>query len=447
VWEKRRAPERLPEVPLRLPDFFAGTAPPPGSGAVELWAWPHINLFDGRLANRGWMQEVPEPAGYIGWGSWIDLHPRTARALGVSEGDVAELSAGRGVFTAPVRVTDEVIEGVAAIPFGQGHTALGRNAAGTGSNAFSVAALPAAGSLFGFASFRRAGKRDVPAYGAATPEQHGRGLLRWVPLPEARGMRPGEGGEEVVLPLPESYDPRRDLYPRRGYRAHRWAMVIDLQRCIGCGACAAACYAENNVAVTGREELRKGRHMAWLRVVPMRDEEAPLRRGWLPLLCQHCDAAPCEPVCPVFAAVHNEEGLNAQVYNRCIGTRYCSNNCPYKVRRFNWFDYEWPGPLERQLNPEVSVRSRGVMEKCTFCVQRIREAQYRASREKRRIRDGEIQPACVQTCPTRVFAFGDLLDPGSTVSRLIRFDPRRYQLLKELRTKPAVVYLKRIRQG
>jgi molybdopterin-containing oxidoreductase family iron-sulfur binding subunit len=184
--------------------------------------------------------------------------------------------------------------------------------------------------------------------------------------------------------------------------------------------------------------------MAWLRVAPYRKPEHPGRLSWLPLLCQHCDAAPCEPVCPVFAAMHNEEGLNAQIYNRCIGTRYCSNNCPYKVRRFNWVNIRWRAPLDLQLNPEVTVRARGVMEKCTFCVQRIRQVEYQAKRERRAIRDGEIQPACAQSCPTRAFTFGDLLDPEAQVTRLTRGDPRRYHVLEELNTKPAVTFLRKV---
>jgi molybdopterin-containing oxidoreductase family iron-sulfur binding subunit len=222
-------------------------------------------------------------------------------------------------------------------------------------------------------------------------------------------------------------------------------MAVDLQRCTGCGACAVACYAENNIPVMGKEQIDKSRQMAWLRVVPYRNEENRKILGWVPLLCQQCDAAPCEPVCPVFASVHNDEGLNAQVYNRCIGTRYCSHNCPYKVRRFNWLNIEWPDPLDKQLNPDVTVRSRGVMEKCTFCIQRIRDVEHRAKREDRPVRDGEIQPACLQSCPTRAFVFGDLMDPNSRVSELTRRDPRRYHILEELNTKPAVTYLRRIK--
>jgi Fe-S-cluster-containing dehydrogenase component len=274
-------------------------------------------------------------------------------------------------------------------------------------------------------------------------EQLHRELIQSVPFSVLRGMRPGEG-DLLELPLPEGYRPDRDLYPKHEHKKHRWAMVIDLQRCIGCGACAVACYAENNIPVIGRELVADGREMAWLRVPPYRVPGSSWRYAWLPLHCQHCDAAPCEPVCPVFAAVHNEEGLNAQIYNRCIGTRYCSNNCPYKVRRFNWVNVQWKKPLELQLNPEVTVRQRGVMEKCTFCVQRIRQAEYRAAREGRRMKDGEVVPACAQTCPARVFTFGDLLDPDAQVTRLTRSDPRRYHLLHELNTKPAVVFLRRV---
>ncbi|BCS54213.1 molybdopterin dinucleotide binding domain-containing protein [Geobacter sp. SVR] len=417
-------------------------------GTAELWLWPSLMLYDGRLANRGWLQEAPDPITSFVWGSWIDIHPGKAAALGLKAGDLVELATPAGTVRASVRISHEVTRHTAALAFGQGHQALGGTARDIGVNAFSLAPVAAMGT-FGICRISRVGalSENAPVHTVPVREQFDRQILQWMPLSVVSGMKPGEG-EELVLPLPEGYRADRDMYPKREYLKHRWAMVIDLQRCIGCGACAVACYAENNIPVIGREGVGKGvgngREMAWLRVAPYRKPDSSLRYGWLPLLCQHCDAAPCEPVCPVFAAMHNEEGLNAQIYNRCIGTRYCSNNCPYKVRRFNWINIEWRPPLDLQLNPEVTVRSRGVMEKCTFCVQRIRRAEYRAKRENRKIRDGEIETACMQSCPTKVFAFGDLLDPQSRVSRLTRSDPRRYHVLEELNTKSAVTYLRKV---
>jgi molybdopterin-containing oxidoreductase family iron-sulfur binding subunit len=236
-------------------------------------------------------------------------------------------------------------------------------------------------------------------------------------------------------------------------------MVVDLDACTGCNACVAACYAENNVPVMGAEAMQRGRTMSWLRIerfampssaVNARDAVPAIPVGldvvdvrYVPMLCQHCDHAPCETVCPVYATYHTLEGLNAQVYNRCVGTRYCSNNCPYKVRRFNWFEPSFPDPLHLQLNPDVTVRSVGVMEKCTFCVQRIQEGKDRAKDERRPVRDGEIVPACVQTCPGQAIVFGDLNDSASRVSRLTR-EPRAYQVFEALNTRPAVTYLQKI---
>ena len=426
---------------------FALPVPPERvtSDRVELWPWSSVMSFDGRFANRGWLQEAPDPLSFAVWGNWIDLHPARAAALGLKDGDLAELSSATGSLRARVRISDEVSVELAAIALGHGHRALGKTARGVGANPFPLFADRTEDSMFASCRIRRmeTGSAAGPIYTATTSEQSGRGIVQWLPLSHLARLRPGEG-DELTLPLPEGYRPEKDMYPGRAYAKHRWAMVIDLHRCIGCGACAVACQAENNVPVVGRERVAKGREMAWLRVAPYKKEGDPRRLGWLPLLCHHCDAAPCEPVCPVFASMHNEEGLNAQIYNRCVGTRYCSNNCPYKVRRFNWVNIEWRPPLDLQLNPEVTVRARGVMEKCTFCVQRIRQADYQARREGRAIRDGEIQPACVQSCPARVFTFGDLLDPKATVTELTRRDPRRYHLLEELNTKPAVTFLKRI---
>jgi len=219
-------------------------------------------------------------------------------------------------------------------------------------------------------------------------------------------------------------------------------MAVDLDRCIGCGACTVACSAENNVAMVGKEQVLKGRVMSWLRIERYFEDTAPAVR-FLPMLCQHCDSAPCESVCPVFAPHHSAEGINNQIYNRCIGTRYCSQNCPYKVRRFNWFTFTRPEPLNWQLNPDVTVRQKGVMEKCSFCIQRIKQAKLEAADKGRKVKDGEVIPACVQTCPTDALIFGSLLDPESRISRLIK-DPRAYQVLEDLNTKPAVIYLKKV---
>lgn len=221
-----------------------------------------------------------------------------------------------------------------------------------------------------------------------------------------------------------------------------WAMVIDLDRCTGCEACVIACHAENNIPIVGEDQSAKGRQVNWIRVERYWEGDYPnVRARFIPVLCQHCDAAPCEPVCPVYATYHNPEGLNAQVYNRCIGTRFCANNCPYSVRYFNWFDPRWDEPLDQQLNPDVAIRSKGIIEKCSFCIQRIHRARQRAREENRAIRDGDVQPACAQSCPTEAMVFGDLDDPDSRVSRLAT-SRRAIHLLGELGTKPRVIYLK-----
>jgi len=256
----------------------------------------------------------------------------------------------------------------------------------------------------------------------------------------------------ILLPLPESITPAGDFVAPHAHRDHRWAMVIDVNACTGCSACVTACYAENNIPVVGEESVRAGREMAWLSLhrfdVP---SAAPVPETathvFLPMLCQQCEAAPCEPVCPTFAAHHTDEGLNGQVYSRCVGTRYCANNCPYKVRRFNWQRPAFPVPLTWQLNPDVTVRDQGVMEKCTFCVQRIAAGKAAAARAGRPLAPGDVLPACAETCPGSAIVFGDLLDPGSEVSRLTRGHPRRYQVLGALGTRPAVTYLAKVRSA
>jgi molybdopterin-containing oxidoreductase family iron-sulfur binding subunit len=227
-------------------------------------------------------------------------------------------------------------------------------------------------------------------------------------------------------------------------------MTIDLARCTGCQACVTACYAENNIPTVGESEIQKGREMTWIRIERYWDDgdtgEPASSARFIPMLCQHCTNAPCEPVCPVYAAYHTADGLNGQVYNRCVGTRYCANNCPYKVRYFNWYKYNersWPEPLHLQLNPDVTVRARGVMEKCTFCIQRIRGAQNKARLEDRPVRDGEFTTACAQACPSDAIVFGNLADPASRVAQLNR-NARGYRVLEDLNTRSAITYLAKV---
>jgi molybdopterin-containing oxidoreductase family iron-sulfur binding subunit len=230
------------------------------------------------------------------------------------------------------------------------------------------------------------------------------------------------------------------MYPPHEHADYQWAMVVDLDQCSGCGACVVACQIENNIPVVGSDEHLRGREMSWLRVEPR--YEAGGTVSFTPMMCQHCHHAPCEPVCPVYATVHNEEGLNAQIYNRCVGTRYCANNCPYKARRFNWFDHPREEPLDKMVNPDMLVRGRGVMEKCTFCVQRIRAARDGAKDEQRKIRDGEVTPACAQTCPMNAIAFGNLKDRNSVVYELAHSE-RAFRVFEHLNTEPSVYYLRR----
>ena len=226
---------------------------------------------------------------------------------------------------------------------------------------------------------------------------------------------------------------------------YHWAMTIDLDQCSGCGACVTACQAENNLPIVGEDDFVKGREVKWLRMERYWEREDPnVKRNVIPMMCQHCDSAPCETVCPVSATYHNQDGLNTQIYNRCIGTRSCAVYCPYEVRYFNYNDHVWESPLDQQLNPDVSVREKGVMEKCTFCIQRIRQAKDNAKDDgRRRVRDGEVQPACVQTCPSKAMVFGDRNDPQSQVSQSLS-DPRAYKVLDELNTNSSMVYLKKV---
>ncbi len=428
-----------------------------GAADLTFLAAPSLRFFDGRGANLPWLCEIPDPLTKVAWQSPVSIHPQTLRERGLKEGDVAEFKSPWGTMEAPVYGTEGVRPGVLVMSLGQGHVMFGRYAEGVGTNPVKLLppeTEPLTGSPIFSATLsllRRTGRSIPFSHTDGSKVQHGRKIALSIAIAElGKGKREEKKGLgmwdfPLVLPLPEGYDKKRDVYPPHDHHTYRWAMVVDLDRCIGCNACAAGCYAENNVGIVGPDRIREGREMAWLSIERYLDEETMKKITFLPMLCQHCDNAPCESVCPVYAPHHSKEGLNNQIYNRCIGTRFCSQNCPYKVRRFNWFDWKWPKPLNLQLNPDVTVRSKGVMEKCSFCVQRIKESHGRAKDENREIRDGEVQPACVQTCPTGALVFGNLMDRKSRVRQLVE-DPRAYQVLGYLNTKPAVFYLKKVVQ-
>ncbi len=435
---------------VKLTESAFGIAPVPpkfeGAGEFYLIAYPSIHFYDGRGANRPWLQETPDPLTKIVWDSWIEIHPVSAARLGIQESDLVKVTSPQGAIQVPAHLTASIRPDAVAIPIGQGHRQFGRYAKDRGVNVLDLLSPDFEASSGGrlWASTKvQLEKLSVhrPLVSVQPQEtQAGRSIAQTISLaalqssaePHAESTA-GDSSENL------------HMYATHEHPEHRWGMVVDLNACVGCNACVVACYAENNVAVVGRDQVSKGRHMAWIRIeryIEAGGENPAVH--FLPMMCQQCDNAPCESVCPVYATYHNNEGLNAQIYNRCVGTRYCSNNCPYHVRRFNWFDYEYPYPLTVQLNPDLTVRSKGVMEKCTFCVQRIRAAKDIAKDEARPVRDGEIVPACAQTCPASAIVFGDLKDPRSRASQLAR-DPRRYHVLAELNVKPAVTYLKKIR--
>jgi len=435
------------------PAVLKRKGPPIGAApqGLTLAAFPHVFLYDGRGADKPWLQEIPEPTNQIVWDSWAEMHPSTAAELGIHERykstylfagiDVIEISTPSGPVEMSVHITPLVRPGVIAAPIGQGHVSYGRYATGRGVNLWAY--LPE-------------GARAVAVRARKTEKQHkivtplgksdmmGRSIIEAMSLDDLlAGRRPEierEQEEETPKVPYEMYDPL-------DYPGPKWGMTIDVNSCTGCSACVAACYAENNLAIVGKEGVDRGHIMSWLRVerfIPAAAEAGQAPNLYMaPILCQQCEHAPCEPVCPVFASHHTKEGLNAQIYNRCIGTRFCENNCPYKVRRFNWFAPEWPEPMNLQLNPDVTVRGAGVMEKCTFCIQRITTAEINARTEQRALVDGEIIPACAQACPARAITFGDLNNPNSAMMKRRGANrPRSYTMLPEFNTLPAIVYLR-----
>ncbi|GBD06422.1 Menaquinone reductase, iron-sulfur cluster-binding subunit [bacterium HR21] len=438
-------------LPLRFDaPALAGAIRPSGLGREGLLAvaLPSYALYDGSLANCPWLQELPDPVTKLTWDNVAAMSPGTAARLGLQSEDLVQLRAGETVVTLPVWVQPGMADGVVVTTLGYGRTEGGEVLKAVGQNTYGL--LPQQQLGYVSVSLTPLGKR----YPLATTQRHaqlvGRPIVQVTTLPEyhsPEGPR-FQQPEFPGYPAPDGrYRIPLTIVPPYEYKGHRWGMVIDLTACTGCSACVIACQAENNIPTVGKEQVRRGREMHWIRIdryyLGSVDEPRVVHQ---PMLCQHCENAPCENVCPVAATTHSPEGLNEMTYNRCVGTRYCLNNCPYKVRRFNFLNYhtDTRPPLEMLFNPEVTVRMRGVMEKCTFCVQRINEAKWHARDEGReRVRDGEVLTACQQACPAGAIVFGDLNDPQSQVAQLRQSD-RGYFVLEELNVRPSITYLAKV---
>jgi Fe-S-cluster-containing dehydrogenase component len=396
----------------------------------------------GEFANNGWLQELPRPLTSLTWDNAALIGPRTAAAAHLRTGDRVRLHAsgdapdpaGRGGLVVPVLIMEEHAEGTITLPLGYGRRAAGGVGTGVGFDAYPMRSRAAWAAPLPVRMERAAGRHDF-VLRQIEVDMHGRPIVQVGELAGLQGfLKAGEGRQP---PQPSLYPERKD-----DPDSYRWGMAIDLNACIGCGTCTIACQAENNIPVVGKEEVARGRIMHWIRVDRYRVKERTL---FQPVPCMHCEHAPCEEVCPVGATMHDEEGLNVQVYNRCVGTRFCSNNCPYKVRRFNFLQYsnEKVESLKALQNPEVTVRHRGVMEKCTFCLQRITRARIDAEKRGTRIADGELVTACQQACPTGAIRFGDLNDPRADVVAA-KAAPLDYVLLEELNTRPRTSYTTRV---
>ncbi len=438
------------------------------SGEVELVLYENVAIGDGSMANNPWLQETPDPLTRAVWDNYALISPKFARSKGLKTGDVVKVSVGKKSVKVPVFVLPGQNANTISIAVGYGRTRSagdrqGEDVAGnTGVNAYPLVSIANGQRRF----------RSIPV--SNIEKVGGDYLIAQIQLQPTAANRISVIRETTLEEL-DSYLKRpelelikwqdrhpNDMYPPYDYENyHHWAMAIDMNSCIGCGACVVSCIAENNIPIVGKEEVARGRDMHWMRIDryftarpdnPLEPAEEP-EVTFQPMLCQHCDHAPCENVCPVMAIEHSKEGLNQQVYNRCVGTRYCANNCPYKVRRFNWFDYTdsktWrffpTTDIQRMvLNPDVVVRARGTMEKCTFCVQRIQEAKLEAKKAGRPLQDGAVRTACQQSCPTDAIIFGDLNDKNSKIAKYFKHK-YSYRVIEEVKTYPSVSYKVKVR--
>jgi molybdopterin-containing oxidoreductase family iron-sulfur binding subunit len=439
-----------------------GDVPAPShKDSLEINFRPDPNIYDGRWSNVGWLQELPKPVTSLSWDNAAIFSGATLTKLGLEEDDIVELTVQGRKVNAPVIAAPGHPDNSVTVHLGYGREFAGRVGSGAGFNAYLIRHADAPFYTTGTVK-KLEGKWGVAVTKShfqdhrgktfGQPEGHNnnsleadeaineRGIIRYATLDEYKA-NPGFANEGETHP---TTDKSNTLFPNWEYNeANAWGMSIDMNSCVGCNACIVSCYAENNIPVVGKQQVRIGRNMQWLRIdTYFEGDLAAPRAHFQPMACQHCENAPCEQVCPVGATVHTPEGLNAMVYNRCVGTRYCSNNCPYKVRRFNFLlysDFETES-LKLMRNPDVSVRSRGVMEKCSYCVQRISAAKIEADKENRNIRDGEIVTACQQACPASAITFGNINDKQSKVTKL-QSDERSYQVLADLNTRPRTKYV------
>jgi molybdopterin-containing oxidoreductase family iron-sulfur binding subunit len=423
-------------------EALSSVKPVSGGGDFELVLYPTVMFMDGSLSNVSWLHEMPDPVTKICWDNYASVSIATAEKMHLHEGDMIELTVGDQKAKLPIHIQPGLHDQVVAVALGYGRTAAGKVGNNVGWNAYQF--VQSAKDGFRFAGMPTSIKKTGQKYQLASVQSH-------------HSM---EGRQIVVEATLKQYlkDPSANIHRHavfsiwsgHQYNGHKWGMYIDQNVCTGCSACMIACQSENNIPVVGKKYVLQGREMHWLRIDRYYvGDPKEAETVFQPMLCQHCNTAPCETVCPVLATVHSSEGLSEMVYNRCVGTRYCSNNCPYKVRRFNWFNYtkNIQKPLHLALNPDVNVRSRGVMEKCTFCVHRIKNGKIKAKLEKRELKDGEIKTACQETCPTGAIVFGDLNDENSQVAKVFKNEKRGYAVLEEFNTQPSVRYLSKIRNN
>jgi molybdopterin-containing oxidoreductase family iron-sulfur binding subunit len=452
TYESLGGTTKVGPLPSRIPA-------PSSKDALEIIFRPDPNIYDGRWSNVGWLQELPKPVTNLSWDNAALVSGATLTKLGLEEDDIVELTVQGRKVNAPVIVAPGHPDNSVTVHLGYGRQFAGRVGSGAGFNAYLIRTSDApfytTGSI----------KKLDGKWGVAVTKSHiqdhrpklfggqgngnnsmeadeainERGIIRYATLAEFKA-NPGFANEGESRP---KTDKNLTIFPNWEYKDNAWGMSIDMNSCTGCNACIVSCYAENNIPVVGKQQVRIGRNMQWLRIdTYFEGDLAAPRAHFQPMACQHCENAPCEQVCPVGATVHTPEGLNAMVYNRCVGTRYCSNNCPYKVRRYNFLlysDFETES-LKLMRNPDVTVRSRGVMEKCSYCVQRISAAKIEADKENRPVRDGEIVTACQQACPASAITFGNINDKQSHVAKL-QSDERSYQVLADQNTRPRTKYV------